>query len=573
MHLKLLTISALLVMALSTQADITPAKPSVHPALAQHQARLSEPKLVKVSQRVYAAIGYDIANFVFIIGDDGIILFDTGMQTSTSAQALADFRKISQKPIAAIIYSHGHLDHAGGVRAFVDNNTEIPIYAGSSWRSYRFEEAIPKTPIRALYQMGVMLPVGDEGTVGAGTGPIVRFNSATEFLPPNQEVTTDTELSLNIAGVNIVLRAMASDILDGITAWLPDDEVVLTGDLIYPHLPAIATPRFEKEREVWRNLESIEWVRQLSAKHLVPGHLHVVSGAENVQQFVLNFRDVIQFMNDQTIRLLRNGLGPLETAERIRELMPAHLREDPNLGEYYHKLDWIVRGLYTKSGGWYTGDVIDLIKITPQQRAIRFVALAGGAAALKEAIEQAYKANDLPWAAEMGRHLQLARPKDKSATILLATVLRAAAYQQQTANARNYLLTEAMVLEAKIKLEQIPVGISRPDHLRPIDNKYLLRALAVRLNPETSRNVDMVVALKIRGDDKESDHTLTVRKGVLDIQAGNRKPSDLAVSINRETFLQLAGANIQWQDALVSKQLNADSLEKFEQFARLFYAR
>jgi len=563
------------VLAISVAAEPSSAipqapEPHVHPKLAAHQAKIAEPTLVVVTRRVYAAIGYDLGNIAFIVGDDGVVVYDTGTSVEVGREALAALREVTDAPIVAVIYSHGHLDHVGGVRAFIPEarEGEVPIYANRRWRAYRTEQAIPKTPIRGLYQMGGALPKGAAGVVGNGGGPVFRMGTMS-FIPPTELV--DDELMLELGGVAIRLFHAPGDVNDGLAAWLPEEGVLLAGDAYYPMFPALSTPRFDRHRDAWRNLETLDAFRTLGASHVVPGHLQVISGRDRVEQHLTAFRDALQFVHDQTLRWLAKGYGQTEVANRVRASFPTHLAQDPSLVEYYQKLEWVVKGIYAKTGGWYGGDVVELVQVSPRERAERIAALAGGTEKLREAAGAAFASGDRAWAAELARHLVRARPDDPKNRALLSAILRTIGYDALSANLRNYMLTEALVQDAALDLEGLSLGRTPPDLLRPVDDSVLFRSLGVRLDPEKSFDVERVTGFTLR--DTGSEHTFVVRRGVIEYRPGRPKRADLRLGLERETWLAIVGGQLGWREALRSGALEASSEEGLERFSDLFDQR
>ena len=117
----------------------------VSPELQESFSIYGEPELIKITDRVYLAFAFDWVNCLFVIGDDGVIVIDTLFRVENAEKALAQLREITDKRIIAVIYSHGHPDHTGGVRAFVPEGqeSEVSIYASSAWPRYRRELASP----------------------------------------------------------------------------------------------------------------------------------------------------------------------------------------------------------------------------------------------------------------------------------------------------------------------------------------------------------------------------------------------------------------------------------------------
>ena len=560
-------LSILLGVAASPLSALEAPSPHVHPELAAHQARIAEPTLVRVSEHVYAAIGFDLGNLVFIVGDEGVVVYDTGTSLEVGREALAALREHTDAPVVAVIYSHGHLDHVGGVRAFVPagREGEIPIYANRRWPRYRSEQSIQKTPLRGLYQMGGALPKGPSGVVGNGGGPVFRMGTPT-FLPPTELV--DDALALEVVGVKIELFHAPGDVDDGLAAWLPGEGVLLAGDAYYPMFPALSTPRFDRHRDAWRNLETLDRFRRLGAEHVVPGHLWVVSGRDRVAQHLTAFRDAVQFMHDQTIRLLARGYGQTETANRIRASFPPDLANDPNLAEYYQRLEWVVKGIYAKTGGWYGGDVVELVEVGSDERSERLLALAGGPEKVRRAAEIAYAEGDRAWAAELARSLVRANPQDAPARELLAGILRSIGFDAKSANLRNYMLSEALVVEGSLDLASLPRGKTAPDLLRSVDDSVLFRGLGVWIDPERSRNVEFTTGFSF--SDTGAQHGLIVRRGVIEYIPGDPVEVDLRVTLNRETWLAIAGGNLNWLEAQRSGALTAEPAEALARFSGFF---
>jgi len=395
------------------------------------------------------------------------------------------------------------------------------------------------------YQMGYLLPKDVTGSVGSGIGPPVG-GGRTAYLPPTHEI--DDSLDLVIGGVRVHLFYSPSDLDDGLSAWLPDEKVMMVGDAAYPMLPAIATPRFEFGRQSWEALESLDRYRQYPIEHLLPGHLRTISGQEEVAAFLTNFRDLVQYMQDQSIRAVNRRLDHDEAAREMEANLPPHLANDPDLGEHYHEFSWIAKGMYTKAGGWWSGDVVDLVRITPSERAERLMELVGSRRKVRKAAEQAFERGEHGWAAELARLLVTTDAEDAKAREMLARILRTIAYDSNTANKRHYLLTEALVLEGKIDLERLPIHLSNPRFLEANPDSVLFRAQGIRLDPVSSAEVELTAGFTIR--DTGEEHTLIVRRGVIEWRAGRPAKADLRVRFDREAWIRIAGGHLRWLDAL-----------------------
>lgn len=542
----LVMMTAIVWLAPAAFAEIPIPEAHVDPGFAAYSDANDDAKLVQVTEHVYAAIGYDIGNIGFVVTDEGVLVFDTGGDVDRAELALAALREVTQAPIVGVVYSHGHGDHTGGVDAFIpkDQRGTIPIYGGKNYQRYLRESAVPRGLVRAYYQMGYLIPKDITGSVGSGIGPAVG-NGETTYLAPT--VTVEDTLDLTIGGVRVHLFHSPSDLDDGVSAWLPDEKVMFVGDAAYPMLPAIATPRFEFGRQSWEALETLDRYREYPIEHMIPGHLAVISGETNVSTFLRNFRDLVQYMQDQAIRAVNRRLDHDEAAKEMEANLPLHLKNDPNLAERYHEFSWIAKGMYTKAGGWWNGDVVDLVRITPSERAERLLKLVGSRRKVRKAAESAFKAGDRGWAAELMRMLVTTDPSDQKARMMLARILRTIAYDSNTSNLRHYLLTEALVMEGKIDLDTLPVDVANTRFLAANPDSVMFRAQGTRLNPVTSGSIELVGGFTIR--DTGEEHTLTIRRGVIEWRAGRPDNADLRVTFDRETWLRIAGGHVRWLDA------------------------
>ncbi len=521
-------------------------KPHVDPGFAAYSDANDDARLIRVTEHVYAAVGFDVANMTFIVTDEGVLVFDTGGEVARAAKALAALREVTTAPIVGVVYSHGHGDHTGGVDVFIPDEARgrIPIYAGRNFERYLRETAVPRGLMRAYYQMGYLLPKDETGSVGSGIGPPAGSGGATYQRPT---VVVEDTLDLSIGGVPVHLFWGNTDLDDGLSAWLPEERVMLVGDAAYAMLPAIATPRFEFGRQSWEALETLDRYRTFPIEHLVSGHLRVISGRENVKRFLRNFRDAVQYLQDQSIRAVNRGLDHDEAAEEMERNLPAHLATDPDLQERYHEFSWIARQMYTKAGGWWNGDVVELVRITPNERAERLLTLIGGRERVHAAAEDAFARGERGWAAELTRLLLRTDPDDELARTMLARILRSIAYDSGTSNLRHYLLTEARVLEGEVDLQRLPIDVANPRFLAANPDSVLFRAQGTRLDPVSSGAVELVGGFTIR--DRNEDHTLIIRRGVIEWRPGRPEEADLRVEFDRATWLRIAGGQLRWLDA------------------------
>jgi alkyl sulfatase BDS1-like metallo-beta-lactamase superfamily hydrolase len=447
-----------LVMALAITPNAATAQQSAQTSaqtLALH-ARTQELRrdMVRVSDRVYTAVGYSPANISMIVGDSGVIFIDTGMAPPHAAQALADFRQITDLPVVAIIYTHGHGDHTGGAGVLAQGATpQVWAREGFGSEGDAFASAgLTIQNVRGDRQGGFRLP------------PEQRINNgiALAFAPPrapaggsvfsgNQSLAPTHSFSgerqtLEIAGVTLEMVAAPGETEDQLYVWLPEGRVLFSGDNFYGSWPNAYAIRGTPYRDVraWANAN--DTMLREGAVAMVPGHTRPILGEAEVAQALTDYRDAINFVVDKTIEGMNLGLTPDELVGYVR--LPENLASKPYLGEYYGNVEWAVRAIFQGYLGWFDGNPTNLFSLPPQEQARRMAALAGGQEELMLQARTALAQGDAVWAAQLADHLIALDPQGRDQKIIKADALTIMADNLLTATGRNYLLTIAQELRA-----------------------------------------------------------------------------------------------------------------------------
>ena len=256
-----LLITALLLANTGLASVEAPDDQRVNPVLIEHQASLV-PGLKQLGSNVYGAEFHGYSNFGFIDTDEGVVVVDAGWFPTPTANALALLRKHTDKPITAVIYTHLHPDHYGGIQAILpESGLDIPVYGPAGWQQWvaNSQGTGQRTFLRrAFLQMGVVLPEGQDGTVGNGIGPSPRLEPYDALsYPPTIDV--ESPLSLSIGGVDIEILPAEGDVNEHLWVWLPEERILFVGDSP-PHgvFPAVETARFEIDRDPQLMLESVQ---------------------------------------------------------------------------------------------------------------------------------------------------------------------------------------------------------------------------------------------------------------------------------------------------------------------------
>lgn len=536
--------------ASSSSTSTATGSATVNPAL-QSALKNFERRIDKVTEGVYQAVGYAAANSIMIEGDDGVIIVDVTGSVERGREVKAAFAEITDKPIVALIYTHNHGDHVFGGPGFVADG-DVEVYAHDSTDHYidRVVNLVaPAIGARSNRMMGAMLPVNDEGFVHFGIGPFIettRPGNHPDVLRPTK--TFSDQLELTIAGVNIQLVHAPGETDDQLFVWLPDHKVLMPGDNIYKSFPNLYTLRGTQYRDVSQWYRSIDTMRRLEPEYLVPSHTQAISGREQVMEVLTAYRDGIQFVHDQTLRGINQGLTPEQLVETVK--LPPHLAEHPYLQEHYGTVAWSVRNIYTGYMGWYDGNVAKLYPVPLQQRAEQMAALAGGSDALLDKAQQAVSEGRYRWALELSDHLLLLELDQQVVRQLRADASRALGYAQHNANARNVYLTDALEMERRGSIDSEALKQASSALIKRMPVKGFIESLAVNLNPAASLDSNAVMGLRFT--DTGETFGIHVRRGVAEVTAQFPRQADHVITTTTAVWLQIMAGELSLPMAMIN---------------------
>jgi alkyl sulfatase BDS1-like metallo-beta-lactamase superfamily hydrolase len=536
---KCILILVMTLMVLSACSDTEP--PATLDAgenvdLAAHTAEFKQ-EVIKVTDGVYVAVGFGLANSILLEGDDGVIIIDTMESVEAAVPVKEAFDKITSKPVKAIIYTHNHADHIFGAKVFAGNDNPN-VYSHESTLYYidRILSIIrPTIYRRSMRQFGIFLPEGE--VLNAGIGPRLVFdNTTTTALIRPDKTFSGERLNLEIAGIKFELVHAPGETNDQIFVWLPQKKVLLPADNFYKSFPNLYAIRGTPYRDVMQWVKSLDKMRALRPEYLVPSHTRPITGAGRIYETLTNYRDAIQFVHDQTIRCMNQGLTPDEIVERVK--LPPHLARLPYLHEYYGTVAWSVRAIFGGYLGWFDGNATNLFPLPLRERAERLARLAGGEAALLEQAREAVAKSDHQWALELTDQLLLLRPELKVARELKAKALIELGGRQIASTARHYYLTQALEVQNKIQIGKMTLRDKDKDVLHSIPLQAVFNSMAVNLNPIKSADIDRIVGFRF--PDAGEAFTVHVRRGVAEIQPRFPENPDISVTVNSDVWKEVA---------------------------------
>ena len=264
----------------TNQAAIDAADIPYEASLKKYMERHGEPRIEKLNDRVFVARAYDWTNITFVVGDDGIIAVDTGMHKEATARAFADLRKVinTDKEIVAVIYTHGHEDHVGGIRGLVPEGKEdtVAVYANSDWRIYQDNRIRPNylSDSQRAEQQYYLDRLTDKKDVASIFGPLpISYAPTVNYLEPNHEIPADGRVhQITVSGVRFQLKPLKGALVDYLVVYLPDDKVVMVADHITDTLPGMFTPRLLGDRDPKAFIAADDYILSLNAQSMVIGH-------------------------------------------------------------------------------------------------------------------------------------------------------------------------------------------------------------------------------------------------------------------------------------------------------------
>ncbi len=547
----LIVLSTLFVLmpGVATATNNAPDLGAANPVLVKFQEQYADEVLVSAGPKVHVAFGYEYSNFSFVEGDDGIIVIDTGWFPEASARALARLRQTIKKPIVAIIYTHVHHDHYGGALTFTQENPEqiMPvIYGPEGWKEvheYTSSVLFPMIQQRGYSQFGMILPRGVNGTVGAGVGKVPTAKGiAPVFIPPTKTITKRT--TVTIAGVTMEIIPSPGDIYSShMMVWLPVEKVLFTGDVLGGTFPYIETARFEIDRHPRGFVDSINTALALQPDYVVSGHGRVLQGREDVEDVLVATRNVIQYLIDQVDRLVIKGYSADQIIDEIK--LPPRLANHPDLQPHYHRVEWMIRGMYLKRAG-FVGDVLDLATLTESEESRRLVKLLGGGAATVAAANNALADNDPRWAARLATYALRADPDNKQALQARLAAFKSIASATVSANERNYLLSAVLTESGAFDWSKAISKVLARDFLdRP--SGTLLEMFRTRVVPDQALGKNFTVKIEIEGEPEQ--HYWGISDGILRY-SNVAEEVDGTLKMSRAMLIKLYAGQITLQKAV-----------------------
>ncbi len=521
-----------------------PVPATVEPSLWRHSLLLAKHGLFKVRDRVYQVRGFDISVMTVIVGDSGYIIVDPLTTTETARAAFQLVKRhLGDRPVKAVIYTHSHGDHFGGVLGVVDPADvaagRVAILAPDGFLEHAVSENLiagNAMARRAIYQFGIPLPLSADGKVSNGIGP--ALSSGTLSLLPPTDLILKTGDVRTLDGVAFEFQVTPdTEAPAEMNFYLPQFRLLCLAENANVTLHNVLTPRGALVRDSKGWADGLTDALRLFGERsdiMVTSHGWPRFGNDRVTAFIAEHRDAYKYLHDQSVRLMNKGATMAEVGEAIA-LPPVLSKRWFNRG-YYGTMNHNAKAVYQRYLGWYSGNPAELHRHPPEAIGSRYVEAMGGSERVLALARTAHAAGDYRWAATLLDHLLFAGSRDADAKALLADTYRQMAFSVEGSLWRNMYLTAAHELEkGPVAAPGTGLGMARF-----IPTSMLLDLMAVRLVPERAPAVPFSMALVF--PDAGERHLVQIRNGVMVHEAGVADAADVTVTMPRAAFLRaLAG--------------------------------
>jgi alkyl sulfatase BDS1-like metallo-beta-lactamase superfamily hydrolase len=521
---------------------------------------------IPVREGVHTIVGYSLSNYTFIEGKTGLIVFDAGNNIGMGRATLRMIRKISDKPIVAIIYSHHH--YTGGAKVYVEEGggQDVKVFGHPNVdRNLQSSAGLlgPMQFRRAGIQLGFYLPHDGPDAVFGPAEPQFDDPALNRMghMPVTHPVKDGEEVMID--GLQAVFYHVVSDTRDSLIVYFPELDLALHNAAVTPLSFPLYTLRGDFYRTPTEMIAGIDKLRELRPQYTVGCHGHPITTREDGYDIFTAHRDAYAFIYNQSIRAINKGMSPDEMANTIR--LPKHLEEHPWLFPAYIDNEYSVRGQYRGIVGWYAEDTADLHPPAPEELSQVIIEGFGGTAKLIDRASKAYAEKYYNLTAKLLSYVLTAEPDNKAARQLKADALRAMAQTTRSGiQTRNFLLTHALHLEGKLDWTKPPqvsfFGMPTVKNVLATPPGTYLKLLEGRIDPEKSAQVEQVV--KVTFTDLNRSWSVHVRRGVAEVTKRVPETVDATLELPRKVWAQIALKETTLEEAISSGKVTVKGSQK-----------
>jgi alkyl sulfatase BDS1-like metallo-beta-lactamase superfamily hydrolase len=513
--------------------------PSIHPSLQRQSTLNMNYGLYEVIPGFYQVRGFDLANITFVKGKTGWIVFDplTAPETAAAAKKLVD-EHLGERPVVAVVYSHSHVDHWGGVRGIVEEADvragKVQIIAPRAFMQFAVSENVYAGNAmnrRVMYQYGVLLPASPFGHAGQGLAQNVA-NGNTGLIQPTRIIEKNIEV-LTVDGVKMeFLNTPFTEAPSEMHTWFPEAKVFWGAENITGTFHNIYTLRGAQVRD------SLAWSKYINlslfmygkkAEVMIASHHWPRWGNERVQEVLRGQRDLYANINNQVLHLANQGVT-INQIHNVYETPEGIAGQWYNRG-YHGSPEHNSRAVVNRYLGYWDGNPATLIPLSPEDSAPLYVDMMGGAENILKRGRNLHDAGEYMLAQEILNKLVQAEPQNRKAKDSLADVFEQIGYQQENPGLRNSYLQAAFELRSGLP-EGSPPNTAGPDVVRAMSTALFLDFVAIRMDSREAGDMEFVINLVTPDNGEEfvielSNSTLT------NIEGYQAEDADLTITVDR----------------------------------------
>ncbi len=517
---------------------------SIHPSL-QRQATLNMNYGLYevVPGMIYQVRGFDLSNMTLIKGGTGWIIFDVLLTSETAAAALELANsELGKRPVVAVIYSHSHADHFGGIRGVVDEDEvrsgKVKVIAPRDFMQHVVAENVyagNAMTRRASYQYGMVIPSNPFAQVDSAIGKATARGTI-GLIAPNMGIEDDFE-EHTIDGVRMVFQnTPGTEAPAEMNTWVPDMKAFWAAENITATIHNIYTLRGALVRDALAWSKAINQSLYLfgtQADVMLASHSWPRWGNERIQEVMRAQRDAYANLNNQVLHLANQGVTINEIHNEYK--VPESLRQQWSARQYHGSEFHNSRAVINRYLGYWDGNPATLAPLSPSDSAPLYVEMMGGASSILDKGGKLYDDGKYQLAMEIVNKLVYAEPGNAAARSLLADIFEQLGYQYESASMRNSFLSAAQELRSG-KLDAVGVHAGGPDTVRAVTTSQWWDAIAIRVDSKKADGINF--KLNLITPDNDEQLVVEMNNGTLTNIVGVQVPdADATLTINRSDLI------------------------------------
>jgi alkyl sulfatase BDS1-like metallo-beta-lactamase superfamily hydrolase len=514
---------------------------TVNPSLWRQSQLINISGLYQVTDGVYQVRNFDLSNMTIIEGKEGITIVDP-LLTAEPAKAALElyYKNRGKKPVVAVIFTHSHVDHYGGVRGVVDEadvkSGKVKIYAPAVFMEAAVDENIMAGNAmsrRASYMYGNLLKADPKGQVGAGLGTTTSAGTVTLLAPTNYITHTGQEEVIDGLTYDFMM-APGSEAPSEMLWYVKEKKMIEAAEDVTHTLHNTYSLRGAKIRDplAWSKYINAAIERWGSdAQVIIAQHHWPTWGNENIIKLMKGQRDMYRYINDQTLRMANEGLTRDEIAANFK--LPEELEKTWASRGYYGSVSHDVKATYVFYLGWFDGNPATLDELPPEEAAKKFVDYMGGADNILKKAKDDYAQGNYRWVAQVVSKVVFADPNNEAARNLEADALEQMGYQAEAGTWRNFYLTGAQELRNGVVKGPTP-NTASPDTVRAMTPEMFFDYMAVHVNGMKAANAKALLNFDFG---EQGKYKLELENGVLNHTVNAQaKDADATITLSRDTL-------------------------------------